>query len=281
MEEFSDHPDSTGTGLIEHLGEALAVAAGEQPAPRETLYEGPVLVEERERGITTCTLADAPASLPSSVGTRDAVDAAALRAHLRQTQAAMAHLLGVSLRTYQKWEQGGRSPGGAALKLLRLASVAPMVLLREETRMAAYHTAGRSRLSDAHKSAIRDLPDKSRILLANSPGCSPVRNKVISENEPHPLNRSAASLLRHFAPICPIPLETCPEAAYINRSAARETAPTKSLANLTKNSEVVRIPTPSPTRCHVTLLPCCSRWTPRRLCLDRPAAPSDGAYRSR
>lgn len=137
MEQFSAHPDSTGTGLLEHLGEALAVAAGEQPAPRETLYEGPVLVEERERGLTTWTLADAPASLPSSVATRSAVDAAALRAHLRQTQAAMAHLLGVSLRTYQKWEQGERSPGGAALKLLRLASVAPMVLLREEMRTAA------------------------------------------------------------------------------------------------------------------------------------------------
>ena len=137
MDEFSAHPESTGTGLLEHLDEALAVAGGEQPAPRERLYEGPVLVEERERGITTWTLADAPASLPSGVVTRSEVDAAALRAHLRQTQAAMTHLLGVSLRTYQKWEQRERSPGGAALKLLRLASVAPMVLLREETRMAA------------------------------------------------------------------------------------------------------------------------------------------------
>ncbi len=35
------------------------------------------------------------------------------------TQAALARQLGISVRTYQEWEQGRRRPSGAAITLLR------------------------------------------------------------------------------------------------------------------------------------------------------------------
>ena len=45
------------------------------------------------------------------------------------SQARFAHLLGVSVRTLQEWEQGRRSPSGAARTLLLVASRNPKVLL--------------------------------------------------------------------------------------------------------------------------------------------------------
>lgn len=43
-------------------------------------------------------------------------------------QAQFAALLGVSLRTLQDWEQGRRTPSGAAQTLLRVAETHPEVL---------------------------------------------------------------------------------------------------------------------------------------------------------
>ena len=45
------------------------------------------------------------------------------------SQAQFARLLGVSVRTLQEWEQGRRSPSGAARTLLLIASRDPKVLL--------------------------------------------------------------------------------------------------------------------------------------------------------
>ena len=45
------------------------------------------------------------------------------------SQAQFARLLGVSVRTLQEWEQGRRSPSGAARALLLLASRDPKILL--------------------------------------------------------------------------------------------------------------------------------------------------------
>lgn len=50
-----------------------------------------------------------------------------VRSHLSQVQ--FAGLLGVSVRTLQQWEQGRRSPSGAAKTLLRLAEKHPELLL--------------------------------------------------------------------------------------------------------------------------------------------------------
>ena len=44
------------------------------------------------------------------------------------TQTQFAALLGVSPRTLQEWEQGRRSPSGAAKTLLRVAATHPEVL---------------------------------------------------------------------------------------------------------------------------------------------------------
>ncbi|EDT38261.1 helix-turn-helix domain-containing protein [Burkholderia ambifaria] len=43
-------------------------------------------------------------------------------------QSAFASLLGVSVRTYQDWEQGRRNPTGAAQTLLRVAVQHPEAL---------------------------------------------------------------------------------------------------------------------------------------------------------
>ncbi len=44
------------------------------------------------------------------------------------SQAEFARLIGVSVRTLQEWEQGRRSPSGAAKTLLRVAQAHPEVL---------------------------------------------------------------------------------------------------------------------------------------------------------
>jgi putative transcriptional regulator len=47
------------------------------------------------------------------------------------SQVQFASLLGVSVRTLQQWEQGRRSPSGAAKTLLRIAEKHPEFLLEE------------------------------------------------------------------------------------------------------------------------------------------------------
>jgi putative transcriptional regulator len=54
------------------------------------------------------------------------VVAARLKAELSQAQ--FAELLGISVRTLQKWEQGEREPSGAAKTLIRIAEQHPDVL---------------------------------------------------------------------------------------------------------------------------------------------------------
>lgn len=55
-------------------------------------------------------------------------EAGLARASVGLSQAAFAELLGVSVRTFQDWEQGRRSPTGAAKTLLRVAVQHPEVL---------------------------------------------------------------------------------------------------------------------------------------------------------
>lgn len=45
------------------------------------------------------------------------------------SQAQFAELLGISVRTLQKWEQGEREPSGAAKSLIRIAQKHPEVLV--------------------------------------------------------------------------------------------------------------------------------------------------------
>lgn len=56
---------------------------------------------------------------------------ASVRHGLGLSQVQFAVLMGVSVRTLQQWEQGRRSPTGAAKMLLRVAEKHPEVLLEE------------------------------------------------------------------------------------------------------------------------------------------------------
>jgi len=53
---------------------------------------------------------------------------AAARAATGLSQATFAKLLGVSVRTLQEWEQGRKTPSGAAATLLKVAARHPEVL---------------------------------------------------------------------------------------------------------------------------------------------------------
>ncbi len=52
-----------------------------------------------------------------------------IRARMGLSQEDFAHLLGISVRTLQNWEQGRRSPTGPAMKLLQIAARHPEILL--------------------------------------------------------------------------------------------------------------------------------------------------------
>jgi putative transcriptional regulator len=54
-----------------------------------------------------------------------------VRQKLNCSQAIFALMLNISPRTVQAWEQGARTPGDAALKLLNIAKRHPEVLLEE------------------------------------------------------------------------------------------------------------------------------------------------------
>lgn len=64
----------------------------------------------------------------SRVTTAEPTLAALARTQVEMTQVAFSKLLGVSVRTLQEWEQGRRSPTGAAKTLLSIAIQNPMVL---------------------------------------------------------------------------------------------------------------------------------------------------------
>ena len=53
---------------------------------------------------------------------------AAIRESTGLSQSRFAQLLGVSIRTLQEWEQGRRSPSGAARTLLMIAAKSPRAL---------------------------------------------------------------------------------------------------------------------------------------------------------
>jgi putative transcriptional regulator len=52
----------------------------------------------------------------------------AVRSQSGLSQSQFAKLLGVSVRTFQDWEQGRRKPSGAAQTLLTIAQHSPKVL---------------------------------------------------------------------------------------------------------------------------------------------------------
>lgn len=53
-----------------------------------------------------------------------------IRLKLHASQAAFAHMIGVSIGTLQNWEQGRRRPEGPALALLKVAEINPQAVIK-------------------------------------------------------------------------------------------------------------------------------------------------------
>lgn len=68
---------------------------------------------------------DVKAGKVGKVNMVDVSMAAQARQRLGLSQTQFAGMLGVSVRTFQDWEQGRREPSGAARTLLRVAAVRP------------------------------------------------------------------------------------------------------------------------------------------------------------
>ena len=71
------------------------------------------------------SIRDVKAGNVGSVNVVKITCAAEARQRLGMSQSQFARLLGVSVRTFQDWEQGRREPSGAAKTLLRVASLRP------------------------------------------------------------------------------------------------------------------------------------------------------------
>ncbi len=57
-------------------------------------------------------------------------DVQEIRDQMHLSQMAFAGFIGVSIRTIQEWEQGRRSPSGAAQVLLKIAANYPEILFK-------------------------------------------------------------------------------------------------------------------------------------------------------
>jgi len=90
--------------LMQSLDQALQYSHGEQINARTTVLPAP----------------------PKPMSRREIIK---LRQRLNYSQAVFAHLLNVSVKTLQAWEQGVRVPSDAALKLLTIAKHHPEALI--------------------------------------------------------------------------------------------------------------------------------------------------------
>jgi putative transcriptional regulator len=75
------------------------------------------------------SIRDVKAGRHGSVHTITLTEAAEARSKTGLSQPQFAQLLGVSVRTLQEWEQGRRSPSGAARSLLHIAALRPDVFM--------------------------------------------------------------------------------------------------------------------------------------------------------
>lgn len=83
---------------------------------------------DAKRDIGAELLASVRAVKAGKLGTVNMVPvsiAAEARQRLGLSQAQFAGMLGVSVRTFQDWEQGRREPSGAAKTLLKIAAIRP------------------------------------------------------------------------------------------------------------------------------------------------------------
>jgi putative transcriptional regulator len=92
---------------------------GERATMRHDLFEE--LLESAREGMAI--LRDE--AEPSRVFTFPEVNVAELRARYRMSQPKFAAMLGISVGTLRRWEQGRRRPGGPARVLLGIAAQNP------------------------------------------------------------------------------------------------------------------------------------------------------------
>ena len=67
---------------------------------------------------------------PSRIFKYKPVDIKKIRSKVNASQAEMAHMIGVSVRTLQNWEQGRRKPRGPARALLKVFDKNPKDVLK-------------------------------------------------------------------------------------------------------------------------------------------------------
>ncbi|VVQ25345.1 helix-turn-helix domain-containing protein [Pseudomonas fluorescens] len=94
------------------------------------LTEKELMERDAKRNIGEELLAsilEVKAGLHGDVHNIEVTEAAEARSRTGLSQPKFAQLLGVSVRTLQEWEQGRRSPSGAARSLFHIAAIRPDV----------------------------------------------------------------------------------------------------------------------------------------------------------
>ncbi len=115
--------------LKESVRQMVAVKQGKAVPSRTLIYKGKILVGIKEHGETVWTLVDAANQMKEELdgvsfdSYADNIKAA--RKALNQTQEGFSQLLDIPLGTLRGWEQGRRSPIGAAHLLLRVVILHP------------------------------------------------------------------------------------------------------------------------------------------------------------
>ena len=103
------------------------------------LNEDKLLVRDANRDIGTELLQSVKEMKAEKVGAIHHIDISEIieaRNKVGLTQLQFAELMGVSKRTLQEWEQGRKSPSGAARSLLKIAIARPDVLKEVFTQPA-------------------------------------------------------------------------------------------------------------------------------------------------
>lgn len=96
-------------------------------------------------------------SMPDPVKKYEPAEVAALRNKLQMTQAEFAHLLNVSVKAVESWEQGLRPPSAASARLLQIVQN-PDAFSRvvHEREAAAVRSGRRSGPVGARRAPLRD-----------------------------------------------------------------------------------------------------------------------------
>ena len=121
------------------LEEVRQILDGSATPVRETIYDGPIRVLDREHGKTTFDLKQAVEriqQLSFGKGDQPAQKLRIIREVLGQSQAGMAFIFGVPKRTYERWEiddsQGVKA--SSKMSLIELMAEEPQALIRNARR---------------------------------------------------------------------------------------------------------------------------------------------------